>query len=249
MPGHQPYAVAQTTMRQRHAGIRGTGRCRGDARHDLEFDAVFTQVQGLFTATTEDEGVTTLEAHDLAWCPAIGHAQLHQQSVDLVLRDTVAAGGLAHRDAQHALGDKFEDGGRYQAIEHHHVGSLQQSQCLHRQQVRITRACPNQKDFASRLHIRSHSEQTAARAVRHDFRREGAVMVDSGRWPSLDQYQAAMANGGLTTDAKEKLDPAQLNAPATGGVIRRNETGGSQRSRLVAFDTTSRRRRDSFHAA
>ena len=68
---------------------------------------------------------------------------------------------LADRYPQHALGDQFEDGQRYQAIEYDHVSGLQQSQRPDRQQAWITRTRPNQKDFACRLHIRSRSEQAA----------------------------------------------------------------------------------------
>src|SRR3990172_4174246 len=130
-------------MRLAPIGERNTGtgtgsESGGDARHDVEADAMRTQVVDLFAAAPEDERIAAFQAYDgLSTASA-----LNQNRVDLLLCRAATADiladvnvlGVAPRKVQHFASD--------QAIVHNHVRFLQRSQALEGEQPGIARSGP-----------------------------------------------------------------------------------------------------------
>jgi hypothetical protein len=97
-----------------------------------------------YAATSEDERITSLQAHHAP--PFAGMA--HQQCVDLVLRQHMIGGLLADI---HALGRgwrEFENAWTDEVVIHHHIRPGDQHRAAQRQQLWITRAGTDQIDAA-----------------------------------------------------------------------------------------------------
>ena len=81
-------------MGQGNAGVGQDARGRGDAGDDFKGDAGLAQVQGLFAAAAEDEGIAAFEADDdMALAGATD-----EERMDLVLRRTFATASFADCD-------------------------------------------------------------------------------------------------------------------------------------------------------
>ena len=129
---------------QRDAGIRrATARGR-HAGHDLKRDIMRREQLDLLAAAPEDKRIATLQAQHAPALPG----QLHQQLIDLPLRQRVLIARLANIDALGVFMRELDDPGRDQAIIEHHIGLLHQTQGPEGQQVRVTRPAPHQIDLA-----------------------------------------------------------------------------------------------------
>ena len=81
-------------MGQGNARVSQNARGRRDARDDFKGDTGLAQVQGLFAAAAEDEGIAAFEADDdMALASAID-----EECMDRVLRGALAATAFADRD-------------------------------------------------------------------------------------------------------------------------------------------------------
>ena len=109
-------------VRHGDARIRRRGDAGRDARHHGERDAVGSQLLGLLAAAAEHERVAAFEAHERASRRGL----LHEQRVDLVLREGVAVGRLAHVHELACRGRLRDDVRRHEPVVHEHVGALHQ---------------------------------------------------------------------------------------------------------------------------
>ena len=98
------------------------------------------QLFDLFTTTTKDERIATLEPdHTLALS-----GQIHQLAVDLVLRHGVIGAALADINTLGIATAQFKNRRSYQSVVEHHICLLHQTQRAKGQQVRIARAGTHQ---------------------------------------------------------------------------------------------------------
>ena len=97
----------------------------------------------LLAAATEEEGVTSLEAHHVFTL----HGLVQQDLIDLVLGHRVAGGLLAHVDVLGLLRHHGQNGGADQPVIHHHLRLLEGLQPLPGQQAGVAGACPHQCHF------------------------------------------------------------------------------------------------------
>lgn len=86
MTRHNGEAGGEAAVGDRHAGIRGAGNGRGDARNNLVCDSRLGECHCLFPTTPEYKGVTTLQTHN-GLDPT---ASVDQKSIDLALRGRLA---------------------------------------------------------------------------------------------------------------------------------------------------------------
>ena len=84
----------------RDAGLRGHRDRTRHARDDLDGDVGRQAGQRLLAAPAQHERVTALQTHHPATCPGV----LHQEPVDLLLRQRVVPGRLADVDDEHRRG-------------------------------------------------------------------------------------------------------------------------------------------------
>src|SRR5690606_10695606 len=109
----------------------------------ISVDATLQQEFQLLGATAEDERVAALEAHHTLVLPR----QVHQQLVDLRLRQAVVAAGLADVMAATGAGQKRHQVVADQAVVDHRIGLLQQAPGAQGEQARIARTCSDQGNF------------------------------------------------------------------------------------------------------
>ena len=97
-------------MRDRYAVIGGHRESTGDSRHNLVGNIIFDKQFQFLPAAAEQEGITSLEAHD----PFPGLRLLQKRQIDLLLRHPVIACPLADIDlfrpvrdqCQHSVADE-----------------------------------------------------------------------------------------------------------------------------------------------
>jgi len=144
--GDEDASLRVIAMGQRNAGVGGaSGRC-GDARANLERNAVLGELFDLFAAATEDERVAALEPHH-----ALALArQPHQQVADLLLRQRVVGAPLADIDALGLAPREVDDAGVDQPVVEHDVGLLHQPERAEGQQVGVARSGADEIDLAER---------------------------------------------------------------------------------------------------
>ena len=127
------------TVRDGDARIGGHGDGGGDARHDLERDALFLEQQALLAAAPEDEGIAALESHD-------GLALLRlrrEQRADVLLAHRVMGGCLADVDALRVRGRPGEDAFIREAVVDDDLRPLEALGALERNQSIISGAGPH----------------------------------------------------------------------------------------------------------
>src|SRR5207342_627125 len=94
----------------------------------------------LLAAASEHERVAALEAHH----PASGLSVLDEQPVDLLLRQRVVPGGLAHVDHEHRRVEVVDQGPRRQPVDEHDVSLGEQSTAADADQTRVARTATYQ---------------------------------------------------------------------------------------------------------
>mmetsp|Transcript_30043 Transcript_30043/g.82835 ORF Transcript_30043/g.82835 Transcript_30043/m.82835 type:complete len:275 (-) Transcript_30043:49-873(-) len=136
-------------VRQRHEAGGGRPGGGSDPGHHLSLDSMLSKELELFAATTEDEGVAALQAHDAAAAAAVRQQQL----VDLLLLQAAVLGvpaALAHVHELRRCRHQAEDVLRYQVVVQNHLSSLQPPQRPQGQELRIARPRPHERYRAAR---------------------------------------------------------------------------------------------------
>ena len=126
-------------VRDGDARIGGHGDGGGDARHDLERDALFLEQQALLAAAPKDEGIAALEPHD-------GLALLRlrrEQRADVLLAHRVMGGCLADVDALRIRRRPAEDALIREAVVDDDLRPLEALDALERNQSIISGAGPH----------------------------------------------------------------------------------------------------------
>ena len=123
----------EAAMGERDAGDRGHRDGARDARDDLDLDAGVPAERELLAAAAEHVRVAALEPHDVLALSG----QVHEQSVDRVLRHGVVAGQLADVDdfggQLDALGgEAVEHAAGAEPVGDDDVGALERAQALAR---------------------------------------------------------------------------------------------------------------------
>src|SRR6185437_4429833 len=116
--------------------------CRDTGNADVG-NAVSGQYLDLFTATTEDERVATLQPGNTQATSCV----LDQELIDTVL-NLVIAGIFADKDALGVTAGALEHRLWHQAVVQNNIRLLQQLHGAQGQQVRISRAGTNEVDLA-----------------------------------------------------------------------------------------------------
>jgi hypothetical protein len=139
---------------QRHARGRRRPLRRGDAGDIAHRYSGKTAGLGLFGPAPEDHRIAALQACDDQPLTR----QVHQQSIDRLLRDLVEFRQLADIDPPHALGHQRHDLGADQPVMHHHIRRLDQSQGLQGQQFGIAGTGTDQVDMSEQGTVVFHGE-------------------------------------------------------------------------------------------
>ena len=106
----------------------------GHARHHLHGDAPFGQVGGFFSSSTEQKGVTTLQAHHHSM--VLGH--LHQHSIGAGLGNRVMAAALADKTPHTSIGYKIQNLPRDKRVVNERIAMAKETLSLDGEQFRIT---------------------------------------------------------------------------------------------------------------
>ena len=146
-------------MRQRDARVGRHRDGRRDAGHHLEGNARALERQGLLAAATEHERVAALEPHDPPAASRVGH----EERGDPLLRQRVAARGLAGEDAA-GPGRLVEQAGVHQAVIDDDVGAPQEVEAAHRDEPGVARAGADERyrAYAHTVTPRSSSRRRLA---------------------------------------------------------------------------------------
>ena len=140
MAGNERHRRRVASIRYGHAGVGG-GRDRGrDAGNDLERDAGVVQGLGLFTTSPVDERISALQADD----PLPLRGQEHQEMVELILLEDVAAVRLADEDALGPVGSQVEEIGMGEAVVDDDVGLGEEVPALHGDEPGIAGSGPHE---------------------------------------------------------------------------------------------------------
>src|SRR5215813_8256972 len=132
------------TVGDRDAGVRGSGNRRTDAGDDFVGDSRAFQSGRLFTSPAEHEGISALEPdYQLAFARFA-----NEKLLDLSLIDTVLTGLLADVNQFGACRSVFQQFGAHQSIVKNNLRPLQTIFALQGEQLRISRPCPNEVNFA-----------------------------------------------------------------------------------------------------
>ena len=110
--GNKPDRLGMITMGQWNTAVGGTAAGGGDTRDHLKIDALLDNQIDFFPATAKDKRVTTLETTDLLALFGV----VHQQLVDVVLRQGVFVAGLTHIDHFRIPAGKVHNTLAYQAV-------------------------------------------------------------------------------------------------------------------------------------
>src|SRR5690606_32419748 len=176
----------------------GHGDGAGDAGHDGDGDAGAGAGDHLLAAAAEHERVAALEPdHELAFSGAV-----HEQPVDLLLRQGPAVGDLGGVDQLDVGGELVEQGAGRQPVGHDHVGLGQELAAAHGDQAGVARAAADEGDADGFGTIAAVVDGAVAQRARHG-------VADAGR-------PARVAAGG-DGDA-DLVDPAGRGRPGGRGV-------------------------------
>jgi len=146
MAGHEHARLSVIAMGQGNAGIgRATGG-GGHPRHHLEGNSGRHQRLDFLAAAPEDERIAALEPQH---SPA-SQGQIHQQLIDVLLRQGVMVRFLADEDPFDPRFQQLQNRRSDQSVVHRDVGLLHQPQRLERQQLGIAGAGAHQIHFADR---------------------------------------------------------------------------------------------------
>ena len=120
-------------MGHRDAQIGWNANGGGDAGHDLKGNAGLLKDSCLLAASAEDERVAPFQPHHLLPFAGLTHKDL----VDLILRDRVMAGSLAHIDIPGIPASPHENAVAHQPVVDDHIRLLKEALSLHSDQLHI----------------------------------------------------------------------------------------------------------------
>jgi hypothetical protein len=167
--GGQLQRLRMVAVRERDAGVGGAGQGRGDARDDLEGNAVRGQHFEFLAAAAEHEGVAALQAHHRA----ARARMLEHEPVDARLRGCMRVGAagraglLADVDQLGVAAHAREHVGGDQAVVQHHVGLREHAQRAQGEQARVARprADEDHPPAASCARLAQHGAQGVAGGI------------------------------------------------------------------------------------
>ena len=118
---------------------------RANSGHNLKWNPVLGQLQGLLTAPAKDEGVAAFEPdHSFS-----GGATVDQEPIDLLLGQRLPPPRFAYEDPFRRLRGRLEQRGIQQTVVDYYVRLLQAAKPFNRNQAWVARARAHQIDFTS----------------------------------------------------------------------------------------------------
>ena len=142
MAGNEGERLGMVAVGERDAGSSGAAERRGNAGHDMNFDAFSADGFKLFTAPAEDERVAPFEAHDTQ--PFLGRGD--EAGMDFGLGHGMIALRLADRNAGRIAADEGDYLRADEAVVIDHIGFLDEAEGFQRQKFRIAGSGANDVD-------------------------------------------------------------------------------------------------------
>jgi hypothetical protein len=147
--GREQHGLRNPAQRERDSRIRGTAFRSRHAGHHLETQPRLGQRLELLAAAAEDHRVPALQAAN-----ALARLHLlHEQPVELLLRDRRTKRSLAHGDQLRVAAREAQDLGAHEPVVEHHVGRGKQLPATQCDQIGAARSRADEIGLAAALAV------------------------------------------------------------------------------------------------